>query len=147
VKLKMIVLALAAAAVTASAAIASPPQGKGHGKPATTGSGCKPQVAVILTGTVATAPGATPVLPFALSVNVTHSNHHGANYAKATQPITVTVTSDTKIRREGAKTLSALLAGDRVTIHARACKADLANPATATATLTATMVTAHEAKS
>jgi hypothetical protein len=146
-KLKIIFLALAAAALTASAAIAAPPTGKG--KPATTGPGCKPQVAVILTGTVATAPGATPVLPFALSVNVTRANHQGSAYAKLTQPISVTVTTDTKIHRQGAKTLSALLAGDRVTIHARACKADLksADPAVATATLTATKIDAHPAKS
>jgi hypothetical protein len=145
-KLKMTVLAIAAAALTASAAFAAPPAGKG--KPPTTGAGCKPQVSVILTGTVATAPGATPTLPFALSVTVSHANHQGKAYAKLTQPISVTVTTDTKIHRKGANTLSSLLAGDRVTIHARACKADLksTDPAVATATLTATKIDAHPAK-
>ena len=144
-KTKLFLLTLAATALTASAAIAAPPTGKG--KP-TTGAGCKPQVAVILSGTVATAPGPSPTLPFALSVNVTRANFQGKAYTKLTQPIPVTVTTDTKISRQGHHSLSDFAAGDRVTIHARACKADLksTDPAVATATLTATRIDAHPAK-
>jgi biopolymer transport protein ExbD len=139
-KLKLIFLALATMAVTASVAVAAPQKGK----PPTTGAGCKPVVSVILTGTVAVAPGATPVLPFSLKVTVKHSNNHGHAYAKATQPITVTVTTDTTIQRDGQTSLASLLLGDRITVHARACKADLAHGATPA--LTATKIDAHAAK-
>ncbi|MDP9262354.1 MAG: hypothetical protein M3O89_10320 [Actinomycetota bacterium] len=139
-KLKLIFLALATMAVTASVAVAAPQKGK----PPTTGAGCKPVVSVVLTGTVAVAPGATPVLPFSLKVTVKHSNNHGHAYAKAAQPIAVTVTTDTTIQRDGQTSLASLLLGDRVTVHARACKADLAHGATPT--LTATKIDAHAAK-
>jgi hypothetical protein len=142
-KLKAFLLVPAAAALTASAALAAPPAthpGKGT-KPPTTGTGCKPQIMIILHGTVATAPGTTPTLPYNLMVTVTSANKHGRAFVKATQPITVTVTSGTKISRQGDRSLSSLLAGDRVTVHARACKADLAGGATPA--LTATMVSAH----
>jgi hypothetical protein len=139
-KVKMILLTLASAAITASVAIAAPPAGKG--KPPTTGPGCKPSVSVVLTGTVAVAPGASPVLPFSLMVTAKHANHKA--YVTATQPVAVTVTTTTKISRKGGdKSLADLLAGDRVTIHARACKADLKGGATPA--LTATKVDAHSA--
>src|SRR5438046_2121835 len=54
-KVRAILGALAVAALAASAATAAPPAGKG--KKPTTGAGCKPAVAVILTGTL-TADGA-----------------------------------------------------------------------------------------
>ena len=153
-KLKMILLGLATTALTASVAIASPTH---QSKPAphtpnvhkttppTTGPGCKPQTSVILHGTVAVAAGATPVLPFGLKVTVTGANHHGKAYVKATQPVTVTVTSDTKIERDGQTTLAGVLLGDRITVHARPCRADLAHGATPA--LTATKLEAHAAKS
>ena len=146
-KVKMIVLAIAAAALTASAALAAPPAthpGKGT-KPTTTGTGCKPQVMVVLHGTVAAAPGATPVVPFNLMVNVSSANHQGKAFLKATQPLTVSVTSTTKISRQDTKALSSLLAGDKLTVKARTCKADLASGATPA--LTATSVNAHAATS
>jgi hypothetical protein len=142
-KVKMILLVIAAAALTASAALATPPAthlGKGT-KPATTGTGCKPQVMVVLHGTVATAPGATPAFPFNLMVNVSSANHQGKAFLKATQPLTVSVTSTTRISRPGTKVLSSLLAGDKLTVKARTCRADLA--AGATPALTATSVNAH----
>jgi hypothetical protein len=58
-----------------SSAIAAPPVGKR--KPAASGPGCKPQVMVVLRGTLANSPGATPTLPFSLQVNVSHANHFG----------------------------------------------------------------------
>jgi hypothetical protein len=149
-KLKMILLALATMALTASVALAKPPATTLHvdpahaTKPPATGPGCKPQVSIVLKGTVAVAPGATPVLPFSLTVNVKHANKQGKAYVKATQPVTVIVTSDTKVNRQDNHSLAAFLAGDRVTVQARACKADLAHGATPA--LTATRVDAHAAK-
>jgi hypothetical protein len=144
-KAKMFLFVVVAAALTASAAFAAPPAtNPGNGsKPSTTGAGCKPQVTVVLHGTVATAPGATPVLPFSLTVNVKSANSHGQVFVKATQPVTITVTSTTKISRQGSKSLASLLAGDKVTVQARSCKADLA--AGAAPALTARMVSAHPA--
>ena len=131
-KIKAFLLVLAAAALTASAAFGAPPATHpGNGaKPPTTGAGCKPQVTVVLHGTVATAPGATPTSPFSLMVNVKSANSHGKAFVKATQPVTVTVTTTTKVSRQGSKTLSSLLAGDKVTIQSRTCTADLAAGAT-----------------
>src|SRR5262249_34447079 len=138
-------LALTAAALSASAAVAAPPTthpGKGS-KPPTTGVGCKPQIMVVLHGTVATAPGAGPTLPFGLQVRVKSANPHGQAFVKAPQPVTITVTSSTLISREGSSSLSSLLANDQVNVQARVCKADLAN--SATPALTARMVSAHPA--
>ena len=147
-KFKLTLLTLAAAALSASAALAAPPANHpGNGsKPAVTGTNCKPQVQVVLRGTVASAPGTSPTLPFNLMVTVTSANANGKAYVKATQPVAVVVTSDTKIQRQGKtkSSLSSLLATDRVIILARTCKADLANGATPS--LTARMVVAHPAK-
>jgi hypothetical protein len=84
-KLKAIFVALAVAAATSSAALAAPAKGK----PPLTGPGCKPQVSVILKGTVAVAPGASPSLPFGLKITVTKANEQGEAYVKASQPIEV----------------------------------------------------------
>jgi predicted secreted protein len=150
-KLKMILLALAAMALTASVALAKPPEktknahaeSTNANKPPKTGEGCKPKVSVVLRGTVAVAPGATPVLPFSLMITVEHANHHGWAYATATQPVAVTVTSDTRVKRQHDETtLASFLAGDRVAVHARVCKADLAGQGAAPP-LSAGKVKAH----
>lgn len=57
--------------------------------------------------------------------------------------MTVTVDEDTKVRRQGKKTLGDLLPGDRVLVQTRACKADLAEGAPPA--LTASRVVAHPA--
>jgi hypothetical protein len=147
---KLLVLVFGAAALSASAAVASPPathpgngsQGQG-GKPAPSGANCKPEIMVVLHGTVATAPGASPTLPFQLMVTVKSANAHGKAYVNTTTPmiVPVTVTSSTRIVRQGPASLSSLLAGDQVTVQARTCKADLANGATPQ--LTARMVIDH----
>jgi hypothetical protein len=137
-RLKALTLGAALALVGASVAVAAPPTGKG--KPATTGAGCKPSVAVIIRGTLA-ANGATA--PSALSVNVTGANHFGAAFKKAVQPLAIQITSSTKIDRRGDKNPADLKSGDKVNIQARSCKADLAH--SATPSLTATRVTAHPA--
>jgi hypothetical protein len=134
-KLRIVLVAVVVAAFAASAAVAAPPPGKG--KP-TTGAGCKPSVAVILTGTLA-ADGTA--LPSALSVKVTGGNRAAQVWVKATQPTSISITSSTKVSRQGDHALADLKSGDRVNIQARACKADLANGSLFG--LTATRVTAH----
>ncbi len=128
-------------AVAATAAVAAPQK-----KPPTTGPGCKPQVSVILKGTVAVAPTGSATLPFGLQVTVKHSNKLGHAYVTGSQPVTVTVNSDTKIRRgntHGLAALHAMLVGDRVLVQARVCKADLAGGKTPA--LTAKRVGSHPA--
>lgn len=137
-KTKVLLAALAAVCLTASAAVAAPPPGKG--KPPTTGQGCKPNVTVILKGTLAATPGPSAT---ALSVTVKSANRHGRAYVTATQPTAVLVDEDTKVRRRGKKTLGDLLVGDRVVVQAKVCKADLAQGATPA--LTAKRVVAHPA--
>jgi len=135
---KLFATVLAAALLGASAAVAAPPAGKG--KPPTTGEGCKPKVTVVLKGTLTATPGPAGT---SLSVEAKRANRHGRAYVQATQPTSVLVDEDTKVRRRGAKTLGALLSGDRVLVQARACKADLAEGATPQ--LTATRGVAHPA--
>jgi len=140
--LRALTVGVAALAVTTSVALAAP-----QTKPPKAGVGCKPQVTVVLTGTIPAAPGSGASLPFALAFTTKHSNRFGRSYVKATQPVTVQVTDEAKIRRHGAKGLDALramLAGDRVLVTARACGADLAN--SAAPALTATRVVAHPGK-
>ena len=136
-KMKFLLVAMVIASLGVSAAVAAPPLGKG--KPVATGEGCKPKVTVVLKGTLAVEPVA---LATTLSVNVTKANRHGRAYVAAS-PVTVTVTDDTKVRRQGKKTLDDLQSGDRVLVQARVCKADLegATPPP----LTASKVVAHPA--
>src|SRR5579871_3349258 len=141
------VLAAATGALTASAALTAPPAmhpGTGS-KPPASGAGCRPQITVVLHGTIATAPSSDPTLPFALMVDVSSANAHGRAFVNTTQPVTATVTSSTRISRQGDHKLADLLAGDLVTLQARTCKTDLS--AGATPSLTATMLNAHPAGS
>src|SRR5215472_17426440 len=126
---------MAAALSVTSIAIAAPPSGK---KPPKTGAGCKPNVSVILTGKLA-ADGAAA--PSSLSVTVTGGNHWAKAYKAGTQPVSVAITTSTKVNRQGDHNAADLKSGDRVNIRARSCAADLANGATPA--LTATRVVAH----
>jgi hypothetical protein len=133
-KMKFLLAGLLAASIGVSAAVAAPPPGKG--KPLPTGVGCKPQVTVVLKGTVDSASASS------LGVDVTRANRWGRAYVGAVQPVAVVPT--TKVRRNGNKTLAAeLVKGDWVLVQARTCKADLANDATPA--LTAVRVVAHPA--
>jgi hypothetical protein len=134
---KTLLAALVALVVT-SAAVAAPEKGK----PPVTGAGCKPSVAVIVTGTLAADGTAS-----SLSVNVTGGNHAAQVYKQAPQPISIVVTSSTKISRQGHHLATDLKNHDRVNIQAKACKADLANTTATPPALTATRVTAHPASS
>ena len=138
-KIKVVLAGLAVAGLVVSSAVAAPPEGKG--KPPTTGTGCKPKIMVVLKGTLASTPGASAT---ALSVTVKSGNRWGRAYVKATQPTSVTVNADTKVRRQGKKTLGDLLKDDRVLVQARVCKADLKDDAIVA--LTASKVIAHPAK-
>jgi hypothetical protein len=137
-KLKLVLASLAVAGLAASSAVAAPPTDKG--KPSAKGPGCKPQITVVLKGTLKGAPGASSI-----SVQVTSGNRWGRAYVKATQPTTIGVDTKTKVRRQGQKKLTDLKDTDRVHVQARVCKADLAEDATPT--LTASKVIAHPAKS
>ena len=136
-KLRAVVVGAALALLGASVAVAAPPTGKG--KPATTGAGCKPMIAVILKGTLAADAGAAPT---SLSVNVTGGNHFAAAW-KNKPAVSVALTSSTKVNRQGDQNAADLKSGDTVNIQAKSCKADLAN--NAAPSLTATRVTAHAA--
>ena len=129
---KFLVLAMSVAVTAGSLAVGA----TAKGKPPTTGATCKPQVSVILKGTLAAAPGAAPT---ALSVTVTGGNTLGRAYKSAT-PVSVAVTTATKVHRGTSTAWADLKSGDRVNIQARACKADLAG--SKTPALTATRVTA-----
>jgi hypothetical protein len=138
-KIKVLLTGLVVAGLAVSSAVAAPPEGKG--KPDKTGDNCKPKVAVVLKGTLATTPGASAT---ALSVDVTSGNRWGRAYVEGTGLTSVAVDAKTKVRRQGKKTLADLLAGDRVLVQARACKAGLAE--SAMPALTASKVIAHPAK-
>jgi hypothetical protein len=130
-KLRLLLASLAAAMLSVSAAVAAPPPGKG--KPSATGEGCKPKVTVVLKGTLTSAP---------LNVTVTKANRWGRAYVSASA-VTVATNADTKVRRQGKKTLADLVVGDRVLVQARICKADLAEGEIPP--LTAVRVVAHPA--
>lgn len=152
-------VALALAGLAASAALATPPPGKNKhetstntstttttvttnshkGKPNVEGQGCRPSVAVILRGTLAADGAAAPTT---LSVNVTGGNHASRAYRPpAAQPVSVAVTTSTRVNRRGDHNPADLKSGDRVNIHARACRADLKGGGAPA--LTAKRVVAH----
>src|SRR5260370_37731125 len=119
-KARVLLLPIVGVGVGASFAFAAPPVGKG--KPVATGVGCRPQVTVVLRGTIAVAPGVSGT---SLSLNVTSSNAQGKAYRAA--EVAFAIDAKTKVRRNGAKQQGALLVGHRALVQARACKADLSN--------------------
>ena len=154
-KTRFLLVAMAVAGVSASFAFgaATPGTGKptttpgsgpasttaGKGKPPTTGVGCRPQITVVLRGTLANAPGASGT---SFALDVTGTNAFGKAFKGST--VSVAIDAKTMVRRNGAKTQASLLVGDRALVQARACKADLANGATPP--LTAARIIAHPAK-
>ncbi len=131
--------ALALAALAVPAALAGPPPGKG--KPPATGPGCKPQVTVVLKGTLKSDPG-PGATSFSLEVN--RANKHGRSLVTS-PPTTVTVTvgAATKVRRRGAKTIDALALGDQAVVQIRRCKGDLPLTAETVDDVAASRVTAR----
>ena len=129
-KLKVFVVCLVALGLSASIAIAAPPPGKGKpaspgnsataGKPSPTDPTCKPKVTVVLKGTVDSASATS------LSVDVTSANRWGRAYVTGTAMTPVTVTPETKVRRNGnTSTAADLVHSDWVLVQARVCKAEL----------------------
>lgn len=137
-KIKVFLASLAIAGLAVSSAVAAPPDGKGKPR---TGEGCKPQISVVLKGTLASAPSTT-----SLSVNVTGTNRWGRAYKPTAN---VMLDTKTKVRGGGMKSVADLVAdlkaGDRVLVQARVCKDDLKDP-TAKPALTASKVIGHPAK-
>ena len=133
-KTRLLVVTLVIASLGVSAAVAAPPPGKG--KPPAKGEGCKPKVTVVLKGTLIGAP---------LSVDVTSANRWGRAYVPGTASTSIAVDTNTKVRRNGNKTLiTELVVGDRVLVQARVCKAELLAVGPPPA-LTAVRVVAHPA--
>ena len=136
-KVRLFLVSLAVAGLAVSSAVAAPPEGKGKPR---TGEGCKPKVAVVLKGTLASASTTS------LSMNVTGGNRWGRAYKNAAA--SVALDSNTKVRGGGMKTVADLVAnlkaGDRVHVQARVCKDELENDAKPA--LTASKVIGHPAK-
>src|SRR6266487_1503602 len=108
---KLVSVGLATAALAASGATADP--GHGKGKPS-----CKP-APVMLAGTLANDPATGET---SLQLTVKHANRLGRLYAKAANPVTVTVDANTRYRKDGgSSTLDALAQNDR----ARVCRSDV----------------------
>ena len=139
-KLKLTTIAALTALLVATAVTVAPAFGKGN--PPKTGAGCRPQITLILNGTVAGAPSGST-----FQMAVTRANHHARGLVTATQ-LTIRTNSDTKIFREGTQTsLSTLQANDRVQVQFRFCKGDLsglnATSFNANTSLNAKRVNAH----
>ena len=139
-KLKPMLAIAAVAALAAPVALGSPPPGKG--KPPTTGPGCKPNVTVILKGSLKSDPG-TGATSFTLEV--TRANKHGKSLVG--QTVSILVDAKTKIRRQGAKTVDALALNDRANVQIRRCKGDLPLSTGTVDDVAASRVTAQAAKS
>jgi hypothetical protein len=136
-KIKLVLASLAVAGLAVSSAVAAPPEGKGKPR---AGEGCKPKVTVVLKGTLKSASASS------LSVEVKKGNRWGRAYVKAAQPLPIAVNPDTKVRRQGKKTLADLKPEDRVLVQARVCKADLKDDSATPPALTASKVIAHPAQ-
>jgi len=138
-KVKLFLVSLAVAGLAVSSAVAAPPEGKGKPR---TGDGCKPQITVVLKGTLSGTPSTS-----ALDMNVTGANRWGRAWKGGAA--NVKLDTKTKVRGGGMKTVADLVAklkaGDRVLVQARVCKDDLKDPA-AKPPLTASKVIGHPAK-
>jgi hypothetical protein len=135
-RFKLLIVALVASLAVVSAAA-------GKGKPPKSDHGCKPAVAVMLAGVLASdvdpADGDT-----SFTMVVKRSNRFGRAY-KLAGAATINVDPKTKVRRQGAHNLGALAPNDRLLVTAKACKADLANGGMPD--LTARKIAAHPARS
>jgi hypothetical protein len=117
---KLVTVGLATAALAASGATADPGHGKANGQ----SSRCRP-APVLLMGTLANDPAAGDT---SFQLTVKHANRLGRLYAKAGNPVTVTVDDHTRYRKAGASsTLDALAQNDRAIVLAKVCRSDVRN--------------------
>jgi hypothetical protein len=127
-------------AVAATAALTVPVAFGAHAKKPPTGPGCKPNVSVVLKGTLTSDPEFVGAGTFTMST--TGGNKAGKVFAGGADE-TITVGADTKIRRRNApKLVASLESGDRAVVHLKACKADLPLDAAELTALTALRVNA-----
>jgi hypothetical protein len=135
-RFKPLILGLAVAALAVPAATLA------KGKPPKQGPGCKPNVTVILKGKLTTDPG---IGATSFNMDVTGANHHGKSLV--TKPtatnVMITVDPNTKIRRNGKKSVDALMLGDRAVVRIMRCKADLPLTTGTVDDVAASRVTAH----
>lgn len=135
---KAFLAAALVAALTAPVVFAAPTKGK----PPTKGPGCRPNVTVILKGTLTSDPGLGATF---FTMNVTGTNAQGKSLKGL--GVTITVDAKTKVRRNGAKTIDALALGDSALVQIRRCKADLPLSVATVDDVAAARVVAHPAKS
>ena len=127
-----------AAALAVPVALGAPPAGKGKPKP--TGPSCKPNVSMILKGTLTSDPEFVGAGTF--TMNSTGGNKPGKPFVGGAAE-TITMGAGTKVWRKNAPKLAASLeSGDRALVHLRACKADLPLDAAELTALTALRVNA-----
>ena len=127
--LKRIAVVAAGALVLSPLGFAAPPPGKG--KPPTKGAGCKASVTVVLTGKLAgngtTAPSTLSVNMTSLSLTQAGGHRFTRLYKHGAHPVSVAITTSTKINRQGDHNPADLEKGDRVNITARGCMTDIEN--------------------
>lgn len=113
-------------------------------KPPPAGEGCKPNVSVILKGTLTSDPEFAGAGTFTMST--TGANKPGKAFVGGADE-TITVGADTKIRRQSSpKLVASLESGDRAVVHFKACKGDLPLDAAELTALTALRVNAQAPK-
>ena len=127
-----------AAALAVPVSLGAPPPGKGKPKPS--GPSCKPNVSVILKGTLTSDPEFAGAGTF--TMNTTGGNKAGKVFVGGAAE-TITVGAATKVRRKNMpKLVASLESGDRAVVHLRACKGDLPLDAAELTALTALRVNA-----
>jgi hypothetical protein len=116
---KYVTIGLTAAALAASGASAHGGPGKDKMK---AGGACRP-APVMLAGTLANDPAAGDT---SFQLTVKHANHLGRLYAKAGNPVSVSVDATTRLRMDGkAAAIDALSQNDRAIVLAKVCRADV----------------------
>jgi hypothetical protein len=114
---KHVTIGLAVAALAATGASAHDGPGKDKAK-----AGCRP-APVMLMGTLANDPVAGDT---SFQLMVKHANRKGRLYAKAANPVSVSVDDKTRIRKDRqSATVDALSLNDRAVVLAKVCRADL----------------------
>lgn len=128
-------------AAVALLAVAAVPMATAKGKPPARGPGCKPNVAVILKGSLTSDPVAG-VASFTMKVSA--ANEHGQSLKGL--DVMIALDAKTKIRRQGAKTIESLALNDRAMVELRRCKTDLPLSAATADDAPAMRITAQAAK-